>query len=78
MKYVEFPPIHEHYNMYCVLPKYKYGKPYAVWNYFERNHRIAEHSDIVVGFIPDGVESNGTMSTIDHAKKINKKTLIVS
>ena len=78
MKYEEFPPTHEQHNMHCVLPPFKYGKPYAVWHFFERNKQIAEHSDIVVGFIPNGIESNGTMSTIDHAKKLNKKTLIIS
>ena len=78
MKYEEFPPIHEQHNMYCVLPPFRYGKPYAVWHFFERNKQIAEHSNIIVGFIPDGVESNGTMSTIEHAKKLNKKTIIIS
>jgi len=78
MKYIEFPPSHENHNMYCVLPPFKYGKPYAVWRFFERNHKIAEYSDIVAGFVPTGVESNGTMSTINHAKKLNKKTLIIS
>ena len=78
MKYEEFPPTHEHYNMYCVLPKFKYGKPFAKWRYFERNHKIAEYSDTVVGFIPEKVESPGTMSTICHAEKLNKKTIIIS
>jgi len=78
MKYEEFPPAHAQHNMYCVLPTFKYGKQYAVWNYFERNKQIAEHSDVVVGFIPNGVTSNGTMSTITHAKKLNKKTIIIS
>ena len=78
LKYVEFPPVHEQHNMYCVLPSFRYGKSYAVWHFFERNKQIAEYSDIVVGFIPEGIKSNGTMSTINHAKKINKKTLIIS
>ena len=78
MTYEEFPPTHGYHNMYCVLPKFKYGKPFAKWRYFERNHKIAEYSDIVVGFIPEGVDSNGTMSTINHAKKLDKKTIIIS
>jgi hypothetical protein len=32
---------------------------------------------MVVGFIPEGVRSNGTMSTIKYAKSFNKKTLII-
>ena len=78
MKYVEFPPTHANHNMHCILPKFKYGKFYAVWRFFERNKQIAEHSDIVVGFIPNGVNSPGTMSTLEHAEKLNKKTLIIS
>ena len=39
MKYIEFPPSHEKHNMYCVLPPFKYGKPYAVWRFFERNQK---------------------------------------
>jgi len=78
MQYEEFPPTHEQHNMYCVLPNFKYGKPFAKWRYFERNHRIAEHSDMVIGFIPNGIESNGTMSTIRRAEKLNKKTIIIS
>ena len=78
VNYVEFPPTHDEYNMYCVLPKWKYGKKYGVWRYFERNKQIAEYSDITIGFIPDGMTSNGTMSTLEHAEKINKKTIIIS
>ncbi len=78
MKYEEFPPTHDQYNMHCILPEFKYGKSFAKWRYFERNKKIAERSDVVVGFIPDNVISNGTMSTIDYAQKLNKKTLIIS
>ena len=78
VRYEEFPPTHEQHNMYCVLPKFNYGKPFAKWRYFERNKKIAERSDIIVGFIPNNVVSNGTMSTIDYANKLNKKTIIIS
>ena len=77
MKYVEFPPFHEAYNQHCILERDDYGKPYAVWNYFKRNKEIAEYSDKVVAFIPNGVKSNGTMDTIGHAKKLLKKYIII-
>ena len=32
---------------------------------------------MVVGFIPEGVESNGTISTIKYAEKFDKKTIII-
>ncbi len=78
MNYVEFPPSHYSWNMHCKLPATKYNKPYYVSNYFKRNKQIAEYSDIVIAFIPDGVESRGTMSTIKYAIKEKKLTKILS
>ena len=77
LQYEEYPPFHDVHNLYCVLPESCYGKPYHVKNYFARNKIIAGTSDMVVGFIPEGVESNGTMSTIRYAEKLNKKTIII-
>ena len=74
MSYVEFPPSHYSWNMHCKLPATQYNKPYYVSNYFKRNKQIAEYSDIVIAFIPDGVESRGTMSTVEYAK--NEKKLV--
>ena len=78
MKYVEFPAVHESYNIHCILPKYKYGKPYAVWHFFERNKEIAKYSDKIIAFIPVGIKSNGTMNTIEHAQKMKKKVVILN
>ena len=78
MNYVEFPPSHYTWNMYCKLSATQYNKPYYVSNYFKRNKQIAEYSDIVIAFIPDGVESRGTMSTIDYAIKEKKLTKILN
>ena len=78
MSYVEFPPTHYSWNMHCKLPATKYNKPYYVSNYFKRNKQIAEYSNIVIAFIPDGVESRGTMSTIQYAIKEKKLTKILN
>ena len=78
MKYVEFPPAHYNWNMHCKLPATKYNKPYYVTNYFKRNKQIAEYSDIIVAFIPDGVESKGTMNTISHAERLKKMIKIIN
>ena len=77
LHYVEFPPSHYTWNMHCKLPATKYNKPYYVSNYFKRNKQIAEYSDIIVAFIPEGVESNGTMSTVEYAKKEKKLVKIL-
>ena len=78
MDYVEFPPAHYNWNMHCKLSATKYNKPYYVTNYFKRNKQIAEYSDIIVAFIPDGVESKGTMNTISHAERLKKMIKIIN
>ena len=77
MNYVEFPPSHYTWNMHCKLPATEYNTQYYVTNYFKRNKQLAEYSDIIVAFIPDGVESRGTMNTIEHAKKQKKLIQII-
>ena len=78
LQYEEYPPAHQPHNLYCPLHERNYGKPYSVKNFFARNKQIAIHSEYVVAFIPRGVKSNGSMSTIDYAKKFGKKTLIIN
>ena len=77
LQYEEYPPFHEQYNLYCPLSESRYGRPYHVSNYFIRNKIIAHQSDFVIAFIPEGITSNGSMSTINYAKKFSKKTLII-
>ena len=78
MKYVEFPPSHYSHNMHCKLPATEYNKPYYVSNFFKRYKQIAEYSNIIVAFIPDGVESRGTMDTVGHAEKLKKLIKIIN
>ena len=77
LQYEEYPPAHQVHNLYCPLHERNYGKPYSVKNFFARNKIIAGTCDMVVGFIPKGVEANGTMSTIKYAEKFGKKTIII-
>ena len=77
LQYEEYPPFHEGHNLYCTIPSHRYGQPYSVKNFFARNKIIAGTCDIVVGFIPEGVKSNGTNSTLKYAEKLNKKTIII-
>ena len=77
LNYEEYPPFHEVHNLYCPLPESCYRKPYNVKYFFARNKHIAKVSDYVVGFIPDGVTSNGTNSTLKYAEKFDKKTIII-
>ena len=78
VKYSEFPPQHYSHNMHCVRPNYEYGKKYYVSNYFKRNKQIAEYSDRIVAFVsnPNKITS-GTLSTLQYAEKMNKKSIII-
>ena len=78
LQYEEYPPFHEVHNMYCTIPESRYAKPYSVKNFFARNKIIAGTCDMVVGFIPEGIEGRGTMNTISYAKKFDKKYVIIS
>ena len=77
LQYEEYPPFHEVHNLYCVLPKSRYSKDFSMRNFFVRNKIIAQASDYVVAFIPNGVEAKGTNNTLQYAKKFDKKTIII-
>ena len=78
LQYEEYPPFHEVHNLYCTMPSSRYGKPYNIKNFFARNKIIAGTSDFVVAFISDSDDADGTMSTINYAKKFEKKYIIIS
>lgn len=78
LQYIEYNPAHEAWNEYSGKPKEYYGKPYNVKYYFERNSFIAEDSHILFAFIPAGHQSNGTMDTVNKAKKLNKPYFIIN
>ena len=77
MKYVEFPPRHYTYNQHCILDQSHYGKKYFPKNFYDRNKQIVEYSDYVVAFMPKDAYTKGTLHTIEEAKKLNKKVIIL-
>jgi predicted Rossmann fold nucleotide-binding protein DprA/Smf involved in DNA uptake len=77
-KYVEFNPAHTCYNFYSALNENYYGREYSPKHFFVRNKMLAKYCDVVIGFIPDGIKSSGTINTISEAKKLNKKVVIIS
>ena len=78
LNYEEYPPFHEVHNLFCTMPESRYSKPYSIKNFHARNKIIAGTSDIIVAFIPEGIESDGTFSTLNYAKKFDKKRIIIS
>ena len=77
LQYEEYPPFHDVHNLYCTMPSSRYARPYSVKNYHARNKIIAGTSDFIVAFIAEGVQSDGTFSTLNYAKKFNKKRIII-
>ena len=65
--------------MGCTLvihyPDPKLSSPYR---YFARNKDIAEECDVLVAFDKGSSGGSGTLNTINHAKKLNKKVVLYS
>ena len=78
IKYKEFNPAHTTKNLYSAMSDNYYNKTYHVSQFHHRNMLIARDCDVMMAFIPDGIESKGSMSAIKQAKKFNKPVTIVS
>ncbi len=78
LKYIEYNPAHTAYNQYSGKPKEWYDKKYNVGHFFERNSFIAEDSQLLFAFIPDGHTSNGTQDTVSKIKKLGKPYFIIN
>tara|TARA_B100000902_G_scaffold184142_1_gene176738 strand:+ start:2364 stop:2771 length:408 start_codon:yes stop_codon:yes gene_type:complete len=78
VKYSEFPPSHYSHNIHCILPKFRYNKPFYKNNYHKRNEQIAEYCDKMVAFLPKNLVTNGTASALNEAQKLGKKFVIIN
>ena len=78
MRYREFNPAHTTKNLYSAMSDSYYEKPYHVSQFHHRNMLIARDCNVMIAFIPNGESSNGSMSAIKQAKKLNKPVTIIS
>jgi hypothetical protein len=78
IQYSEYNPAHTVKNKHSAMPDDFYGKPYRVSQYHERNELIAENCELMMAFIPSGIESKGTESAIRSARKLGKKVIVIS
>ena len=78
IRYKEFNPAHTTKNLYSAMSDTYYGKPYHVSQFHHRNMLIAKDCDVMMAFIPDQSNSNGSMSAIKQAKKLDKPVTIIS
>ena len=78
IKYKEFNPAHTVKNLYSAMSETYYEKPYHVSQFHHRNMLIAKDCDVMMAFIANGASSNGSMSAIKKATKLNKPVTIIS
>ena len=78
IKYKEFNPAHTVKNLYSAMSENYYEKPYHVSQFHHRNMLIARDCNVMMAFIQNGVSSNGSMSAVKQAKKLNKPVTIIS
>jgi len=76
--YREYNPSHTQKNLYSALHENFYNKKYKPSNYYHRNKLLAKGVDCIIAFIPENTKANGTKDTIQHAKKFNKKVVIIN
>ena len=78
IRYKEFNPAHTTKNLYSAMSDDYYNKPYHVSQFHHRNMLIARDCDVMIAFIGDNDTSNGSMSAIKKAKKLNKAVTIIT
>ena len=78
IKYKEFNPAHTTKNLYSAMSDDYYGKPYHVSQFHHRNMLIAKDCNVMIAFIGERQSSNGSMSAIKKAKKLDKPVIIIS
>jgi len=78
LRYREFNPAHTVKNLYSAMSEDYYEKPYHVSQFHHRNMLIAKDCDVMIAFIGTSDSSNGSMSAIKQAKKLNKPVTIIS
>jgi len=78
IRYREFNPAHTVKNLYSAMSETYYEKPYHVSQFHHRNMLIARDCNVMMAFIQNGVSSNGSMSAVKQAKKLNKPVTIIS
>ena len=78
MRYREFNPAHTTKNLYSAMSDDYYEKPYHVSQFHHRNMLIARDCDVMIAFIGNDNNSNGSMSAIKRAKKLNKPVTIMT
>ena len=78
INYQEYNPAHTTKNLYSAMSDNYYDKPYHVSQFHHRNMLIAKACDVMMTFIPNGDDANGSLSAIKKVKKLNKPVTIIT
>tara|TARA_Y100001937_G_C7007586_1_gene279394 strand:- start:187 stop:588 length:402 start_codon:yes stop_codon:yes gene_type:complete len=78
INYQEYNPAHTTKNLYSAMSDNYYDKPYHVSQFHHRNMLIAKACDVMMAFIPNGDDANGSLSAIKKVKKLNKPVTIIT
>ncbi len=78
INYREYNPAHTTKNLYSAMSDNYYDKPYHVSQFHHRNMLIAKACDVMMAFIPNGDNANGSLSAIKTAKKLKKPVTIIT
>ena len=78
IRYREFNAAHTPRNLYSAMSDDYYGKPYHASQFFHRNRLIAKDCDVMIAFIPAGIESKGSEHVVKEATKLGKKVVVIN
>ena len=78
IRYREFNPAHTPRNLYSAMSDDYYSKQYHASQFFHRNRLIAKDCDVMIAFIPRGIESKGSEHVVKEAKKLGKKVVVIN
>jgi len=71
--YREYKPVHEQYDSYCALPKFRYNKKYNPKNYITRYLKLIDEADKVFVFKDRYKKDTFIQAAIEHLKKTKNK-----
>lgn len=77
VNYVEARPNHMEWSTYCIEPPYMYSKYYKPNNYYIRNTKLINYSDVIILYVTKDDTSDVMKDIIKRCNKKGKKIKIL-
>lgn len=77
VEYKTIMPFHYPYSVYCVEPKFLYGKEYSPRNYYGAESRFSKYCNSFVCFRFGDTENTKLLKLLDKISNNKKKLLII-